>query len=216
MEEAFRLRRGDKLVLASHNEGKLREFSFLFAPFGIELISAAQLGISEPVEDGLSFHDNALIKALACARGAKMLALADDSGLCVDALDGRPGIHTANWAEKEDGTRDFNIGMKRVEDELQKLGAISPEQRTASFNATLCLAYPCGEHRFFEGKIKGTMIWPPRGNLGFGFDPVFMPEGYDKSFGEMSSEQKHSYKKGEEGLSHRARAFAKLVRECCE
>lgn len=214
MNNKFKLARGDKLVLATHNEGKLKEFKFLFAPFGLEIISAGQMGLPEPMEDGTSFQDNALIKALASAKGANMIALADDSGLCVDALDGAPGIYTADWAQKEDGTRDFNVGMKRVEDELQKNGATSPQQRTASFNATLCLAFPNGEHRFFEGRIGGTMVWPPRGDAGFGFDPTFMPDGYDISFGEMSSEQKHSYKKGEQGLSHRARAFAKLVEEC--
>jgi XTP/dITP diphosphohydrolase len=216
MKEEFKLKRGDKLVLATHNEGKLAEFKELFAPFGLELISAGQLGSPEPVEDGVSFKDNAAIKAHASAKGANMIALADDSGLCVDALDGAPGIYTADWAEKPDGTRDFDIGMKRVEDELQKLDAILPKQRKASFNATLCLALPSGEEMFFEGKIGGEMIWPPRGNIGFGFDPTFMPQGYDISFGEMSSSIKHSYKKGEKGLSHRARAFAKLVEVICE
>ena len=216
MNNKFKLARGDKLVLATHNEGKLNEFSDMFAPFGLELISAAQLGLPEPIEDGTSFQDNALIKALASAKGANMIALADDSGLCVDALDGAPGIYTADWAKKEDGTRDFYVGMKRVEDELQKKGATSQTQRTASFNATLCLAYPNGEHRFFEGKIGGTMVWPPRGELGFGFDPVFMPDGYDISFGEMSSSQKHGFKRGEAGLSHRARAFSKLVEKICD
>ncbi len=216
IKDKFKLKRGDRLVLATHNKGKLKEFSDLFAPFGLELISAGQLGLPEPIENGNSFEENAAIKAFASAKGANMLALADDSGLCVDALNGAPGIYTANWAELEDGTRDFNIGMQRVEDELQKIGALTSEQRTASFNATLCLAHPDGEKLFFNGKINGTMVWPKRGNLGFGFDPTFMPEKYDITFGEMSAQMKHSYKKGEQGLSHRSRAFAKLVRACCE
>ncbi len=216
MREEFKLKRGDKLVLATHNKGKLKEFSDLFAPFGLELISAGQLGLPEPVENGTSFRQNAAIKAHASAKGAGMIALADDSGLCVDALDARPGIYTADWAEKADGSRDFNIGMAKVEDELQKAGAINPEQRSGSFNATLCLALPDGDEMFFEGKIDGVMVWPPRGNIGFGFDPTFMPQGYDVTFGEMSSKQKHSYKKGQTGLSHRARAFAKLVETVCE
>ncbi len=216
MNEKFKLKRGDKLVLATHNKGKLKEFSDLFAPFGLELISAGQLDLPEPVEDGVSFRQNAAIKAHASAKGANMIALADDSGLCVDALNGDPGIYTADWAQKPDGSRDFTIGMKKVEDELQKVGAINKEQRGASFNATLCLALPTGEELFFEGKIAGEMIWPPRGDIGFGFDPSFMPQGYDVSFGQMSSEVKHSYKKGQKGLSHRARAFAKLVEVVCE
>lgn len=216
MDERFKLKRGDKLLLATHNEGKLKEFAFLFAPFGLEIISAGQLGLPEPIEDGISFKQNAAIKAHASAKAANMIALADDSGLCVDALGGAPGIYTADWAEKPDGSRDFDIGMKRVEDELQKANAIKTEQRKASFNATLCLALPSAEEMFFIGKIDGEMVWPPRGDIGFGFDPVFMPKGHEKTFGEMSSEKKHSYKKDEKGLSHRARAFAKLVGECCE
>jgi len=216
MNKKFKLKRGDKLLLATHNEGKLKEFSELFAPFGLELISAGQLGLPEPVEDGNSFQENSAIKAHAAAKGANMIALADDSGLCVDALNGDPGIYTADWAEKPDKSRDFNIGMQRVEDELQKAGAILPEQREAHFNATLCLALPSGEQMLFEGKVEGEMLWPPRGEIGFGFDPVFMPNGYDISFGEMSSDIKHSYIKGQTGLSHRARAFAKLVEACCE
>ncbi len=216
MNKKFMLKRGDRLVLATHNSGKFREFSSLFAPFGIEIISAANLGLKEPVEDGKTFKENAAIKARSAAKKTNMLALADDSGLEVEALNGEPGIYTANWAELPDGSRDFNIGMKRLEEELQKKGAFSAEQRGASFNATLCLAHPDGDEIFFIGKIKGTIIWPPKGDLGFGFDPVFMPEGYDITFGQMSETMKHSYKRGEQGLSHRARAFAKMIETICE
>ena len=214
MSDWFKLKRGDRLLLATHNKGKLKEFSDLFAPFGLEIISAKQLGLLEPIEDGTSFRENAAIKAHASAKGANMIALADDSGLMVDALDDAPGIYTADWAEKPDGTRDFDIGMKKVEDELQKAGATLPKQRKASFNATLCLANPLGDELFFEGTINGEMVWPPRGDLGFGFDPTFSPQNYDISFGEMSSEMKHSYKRGEQGLSHRSRAFAKMIEAC--
>ena len=210
------LKRGDRLVLATHNNGKFREFSSLFAPFGIEIISAANLGLKEPIEDGKTFKENAAIKAHSAAKKTNMLALADDSGLEVEALNGAPGIYTANWAELPDGNRDFNIGMKRLEEELQKKGALSADQRGASFNATLCLAHPDGDEIFFIGKIKGTIIWPPKGDLGFGFDPIFMPDGYDITFGQMSETMKHSYKRGEQGLSHRARAFAKMIEAICE
>jgi XTP/dITP diphosphohydrolase len=203
-----RLRAGDRLVLASHNAGKLAEFRELFAPFGLELISAAQLDLPEPDETGTTFAENARIKAHAAAKAAKMLALSDDSGLCVDALGGDPGVYTANWAGPN---RDFNHGMKRVEDALQAANATTPGQRHGSFNATLCLAHPDGRDALYEGRIDGTLVWPPRGDVGFGFDPVFMPEGFDVTFGEMPSSVKHGWAPGQEGLSHRARAFAKFV-----
>jgi len=213
MSSSLKLRPGDKLVLATHNTGKLKEFQDLFAPFGLELVSAGELGLPEPEETGTTFIENARLKAHAAAKGADMIALADDSGLCVDALGGKPGIHTARWAGPD---RDFNVGMKRVEDALQTANATIPSSRRGAFNATLCLALPGGEDMIFEGIAQGTLVWPPRGDLGFGYDPVFMPDGFDITFGEMPSEVKHSWTPGEAGLSHRARAFAKLVEACCE
>lgn len=212
MSDPFRLTPGTKLVLATHNAGKLKEFEELFAPFDLDIISAGELGLPEPDETGTSFAENARLKAHAAAKGAEMIALADDSGLCVDALGGKPGIFTARWAGPE---RDFMVGMKRVEDALQAANATTPAERRGSFNATLCLALPDGRDKLFEGIADGTLVWPPRGDLGFGFDPVFMPEGYDITFGEMPSEDKHSWSHGHVGLSHRARAFAKLVEACC-
>ncbi|KQN73639.1 non-canonical purine NTP pyrophosphatase [Devosia sp. Leaf64] len=203
-----KLRRGDRLVLATHNAGKLKEFQELFAPFGLELISAGELGLPEPEETGTTFAENARTKAHASANGANMLALSDDSGLCVDALDGQPGVYTADWAGVP---RDFNFAMQRVETELQAKGATTPEQRTASFNATLCLAHPDGRDMIFVGRCDGTLVWPPRGTIGHGYDPMFQPEGFDITFGEMAAEAKHSWAPGEKGLSHRARAFAQFV-----
>lgn len=210
-----RLKRGDALVLATHNAGKLAEFAELFAPFGLELVSAGALGLPEPEETGTSFVENARIKAHAAARGAGMIALADDSGLCVDALGGKPGVHTADWADTGAG-RDYGVGMRRVEDALQAANAGNPGQRRGAFTATLCLAHPDGRDVIFEGAVFGTLVWPPRGSMGFGFDPVFMPEGYDITFGEMPSEAKHSWAPGKVGLSHRARAFAKFVEGAIE
>jgi XTP/dITP diphosphohydrolase len=207
------LRRGDRLLLATHNEGKVREFRGLFAFLGIELLSAGELGLPEPEETGTSFVENARIKAHAAARSARMLALADDSGLMVDALNGQPGVYTANWAGPG---RDFLVGMRRVENGLQAAGAATPGQRHGSFNATLCLAHPDGRDAIYVGSVGGTLVWPPRGDIGFGFDPVFMPEGYDITFGEMTAEQKHSWAPGKVGLSHRARAFAAFVEGAVE
>lgn len=208
MTAIAKLRRGDRLVLASHNKGKLREFQELFAPFGLDIISAGELGLPEPDETGTTFAENARIKAHAAAKAADMLALSDDSGLCVDALGGDPGVYTANWAGPN---KDFSHGMKRVEDALQAANATSPGQRHGSFNATLCLAHPDGRDVLYVGKVEGTLVWPPRGERGHGFDPMFMPAGYDITFGQMPAEVKHSWAPGKEGLSHRARAFAKFV-----
>lgn len=213
MTEALRLREGDRLVLASHNAGKLREFQELFEPFGLEIVSAGELDLPEPDETGTTFAENARIKAHAAASASGMLALSDDSGLCVDALGGKPGVYTANWAGPN---KDFIHGMKRVEDALQAANATTPGQRRGSFNATLCLAHPDGRDWLFEGKVEGTLVWPPRGDIGFGFDPVFMPDGYDITFGQMPSAMKHSWAPGEMGLSHRARAFAKFVEGAIE
>jgi XTP/dITP diphosphohydrolase len=203
-----RLRVGDRLVLASHNKGKLDEFQDLFEPYGLELISAAELGLPEPEETGTTFAENARLKAHAAAQGSGMLALSDDSGLCVQALGGDPGVYTADWAGVP---RDFNHAMKRVEDALQAANATSPSQRRAYFNATLCLAHPDGRDVIYEGKCDGMLVWPPRGDRGHGYDPVFMPDGYDVTFGQMPAEMKHSWSPGSQGLSHRARAFAQFV-----
>jgi XTP/dITP diphosphohydrolase len=203
-----RLREGDRLVLATHNAGKLKEFQELFEPFGLELVSAGELGLPEPEETGTTFAENARLKAHAAAQGSGMLALSDDSGLCVDALNGDPGVYTADWAGVP---RDFNHAMKRLEDALQAANATSPGQRKGSFNATLCLAHPDGRDVIYAGKCNGTLVWPPRGDRGHGYDPVFMPDGYDITFGQMPAEMKHSWSPGEQGLSHRARAFALFV-----
>lgn len=213
MSAPLRLREGDRLVLASHNAGKLREFQELFEPFGLEIVSAGELDLPEPDETGTTFAENARIKAHAAASASGMLALSDDSGLCVDALGGDPGVYTANWAGPN---KDFTHGMKRVEDALQAANATTPSQRRGSFNATLCLAHPDGRDWLFEGKVEGTLVWPPRGDIGFGFDPVFMPDGYDITFGQMPSAMKHSWAPGEMGISHRARAFAKFVEGAIE
>lgn len=203
-----KLRRGDRLVLATHNSGKLKEFRELFAPFGLELVSAGELGLPEPEETGTTFAENARTKAHAAAKGANMLALSDDSGISVEALDGAPGVYTADWAGVP---RDFNFAMQRVEDELQAKGATTPEQRRAAFNATLCLAHPDGRDVLYVGRCEGTLVWPPRGTIGHGYDPMFMPDGHSQTFGEMTPEMKHSWAPGLPGLSHRARSFAQFV-----
>lgn len=190
------------LVIASHNAGKVREITALLGPHGMEPVSAGALGLPEPEETEDSFVGNATIKALASARGSGMPALADDSGLEVAALGGRPGVYTANWAEKPDGTRDWSMAMQKVEQELQALGPDTP--RDAAFVCTLALGWPDGHVDCFVGRVEGHVTWPPRGDRGFGYDPVFIPNGYDVSFAEMDPELKHR-------ISHRARAFEKLV-----
>ncbi|TKB88243.1 MAG: RdgB/HAM1 family non-canonical purine NTP pyrophosphatase [Mesorhizobium sp.] len=200
------------MVVASHNAGKLREFADLMAPFGIEAKSAKEYGLPEPDETGSTFEENALIKALAAAKATGLPALSDDSGLCVDALDGAPGVYTANWAETPDGSRDFGMAMQRTEVALQEVGAITPAQRKGRFVAVICLAFPDGQAEYFRGEVEGTLVWPPRGELGFGYDPVFLPNGFEKTFGEMSAEEKHGWKPGQPtALSHRARAFQKFA-----
>lgn len=202
-----------KIVVASHNEGKLREIADLIAPFGFEAKSAKEYGLPEPDETGTTFEQNAYIKAHAAASATGLPALSDDSGLMIDALGGNPGVYTANWAEADDGKRDFLRAMKRAEEAMEAAGAISPDQRKGRFVAVLCLAYPDGKAEYFRGEIEGTLVWPPRGELGFGYDPVFMPEGHDLTFGEMTAEQKHGWKPGQsDALSHRARAFQKFAR----
>jgi len=215
MGNITRLKRGAKLLIATHNAGKLAEFRELFSPLGIVLISAKDLDLPEPDETGTTFAQNARLKAHAAASAAGMVALADDSGLCVDALDGEPGVYTADWAATPNG-RDYQMAMRRVEDRLQAIGANSPGLRKGSFNATLCLAHPDGRDDLYVGQVSGTMVWPPRGDKGFGFDPMFMPDGFDITFGEMPSSAKHSWAPGQVGLSHRARAFAKFVEGAIE
>ena len=201
-----------KFVLASHNKGKLAEFAGLLAPFGYEVRSAAELGLAEPEETGTAFEENAYIKAFAAAKATGLPALADDSGMCADALDGAPGVYTADWATLPDGRRDFGVAMEKVEKLLQEKGATTRAARGARFVAVLCLCFPDGEAEYYRGEVEGHLVWPPRGSLGFGYDPVFQPEGYDRTFGEMTAEEKHGWKPGEEeGLSHRARAFRKFA-----
>jgi XTP/dITP diphosphohydrolase len=195
-----------KLVIASHNQGKVREIRALLAPYGIEPVSAAELGLPEPIETGTTFAENALLKARASAQGSGLVALADDSGLCVDALGGAPGVYTADWAEKqsfEGGPgRDWYLAMGKVEGKLSEL---RPDvNRSAAFVCTLALAWPDGESAVFEGRVEGSLTWPPRGTLGFGYDPVFVPTGGSQTFAEIAPENKHA-------ISHRADAFTKLV-----
>ena len=203
------------IVVASHNAGKIREIEDLIGPFGFSARSAAELKFEEPDETGTTFEENATIKALASAKASGLPALSDDSGLVIDALDGAPGVYTANWAEKEDGTRDFAMAMEKVETALAEKGATDAKDRTARFVSVLCLAWPDGHTELFRGEVEGHVVWPPRGDKGFGYDPVFQPEGFDTTFGEMSAEEKHGWKPGDaSALSHRARAFKVFVETC--
>ncbi len=196
-----------QLVIATHNAGKLREIGALIAPYGMEPVSAGDLGLPEPEETGTTFAENALLKARSAAQGAGLPALADDSGLCVAALGGRPGVHTADWAERQafEGSpgRDWYMAMGKVEGMLAALG---PDvDRSAYFTCTLALVWPDGHEALFEGRVHGSLTWPPRGTLGFGYDPVFVATGMDRTYAEIDPEQKHA-------ISHRADAFAKLVK----
>jgi len=196
------------LVAATHNAGKLREITNLIEPFGFTIKSAHELGLVEPEETGITFEENALIKALSAATLTGLPALSDDSGICVDALDGAPGVYTADWAIQDNGQRDFVKAMQKLEDAMQEKAVCEPALRSAQFVSVLCLAWPDGEHQFFRGEISGTLIWPPRGQDGFGFDPMFQPIGHEKTFGEMTAQQKHGWKPWDKiALSHRARAF---------
>jgi XTP/dITP diphosphohydrolase len=191
---------GRKLVVASHNAGKVAEIEALLAPLSIEVFSAAALGLVEPEETGMSFAENALLKAHAAAMASRLPALADDSGLEVEALGREPGIYSARWAGP---ARDFAMAMRNVEEKLKAIGAVTPDQRRAEFVCVLSLCLPDGDHREFEGRVSGTLIWPPRGSKGFGYDPMFVPVGSDRTFGEMEPADKHR-------ISHRAHAFRKL------
>lgn len=202
-----------KIVVASHNKGKLAEFADLIAPFGFEAKSAADYGLPEPEETGTTFEQNAYIKALAAASATGLPALSDDSGLMVDALDGAPGVYTADWAALEDGTRDFAMAMRVTEEKMAEKGALASDRRTGRFVSVICLAWPDGHAEYFRGEIDGHLVWPPRGEKGFGYDPMFQPEGFDVTFGEMSADEKHGWKPGDAtALSHRARAFQKFAR----
>jgi XTP/dITP diphosphohydrolase len=202
-----------RLVIATHNPGKLAEMRDLLAPFGIDALSAGELGLPEPEETGRTFRDNARIKATAAARASGMAAFADDSGLAVDALGGAPGIHSARWAGPN---RDFRFAMNEVQTKLMECGAKAPEQRRAHFVSALCVAWPDGHLEEFEAQVDGTVVWPPRGTQGFGYDPLFRPDGHERTFGEMSSDEKHGLPPRGKGLSHRARAFVKLAEACLE
>ncbi|KPF47351.1 RdgB/HAM1 family non-canonical purine NTP pyrophosphatase [Rhizobium sp. AAP43] len=205
------------IVVASHNAGKIGEIADLIGPFGFSAKSAKDLAFVEPDETGTTFEENAAIKALASARASGLPALSDDSGLVIDALDGAPGVYTANWAEREDGSRDFAMAMDKVEAALQERGATQAAQRTARFVSVLCLAWPDGHTEFFRGEVEGFVASAPRGTAGFGYDPIFQPLGHERTFGEMTSDEKHGWKPGDaEALSHRARAFKLFVETCLE
>ncbi len=199
-----KLTRGMRLVLASHNKGKLREIAELLAPYGIDVVSAGDLGLPEPDETEATFAGNARLKSVAAAMASGLPALSDDSGLEVATLDGAPGIYSARWAGP---SKDFALAMRKVEEALEVKGATGPEARRANFAAVLSLAWPDGSSQEFEGKVFGTLVWPPRGTRGFGYDPMFLPDGYTETFGEMPPEAKHA-------ISHRAVAFAKFVEAC--
>lgn len=186
------------IIIASHNQGKVREIGDLLRPLGLEVISAGELGLDEPEETGTTYIANAELKAHAAAKAANLPALADDSGLSVNALGGAPGIYSARWAGPD---KDFGVAMKRVADALLMAGT---QNRAAEFVCALSLAWPDGEVTSFEGRVSGTIIWPPRGDRGFGYDPIFVPDGHQISFGEMDPDKKHA-------MSHRARAFEQLV-----
>ncbi len=192
---------GSRLVIASHNKGKVGEIHDLLRPLGIEVVSAAELGLPEPEETGSTFIANAELKARVAASAAKLPCLADDSGLAVDALDGAPGIYSARWAGPK---RDFRLAMEAVEKKLQAGG---DKDRRAHFVAVLSLCWPDGHCESFEGKVFGRLTWPPRGDRGFGYDPIFIPDGRDTTFGEMDPQEKHA-------ISHRAEAFRQLLAAC--
>jgi XTP/dITP diphosphohydrolase len=199
---------GGSLVIATHNAGKLKEISALLDPYGLKCLSAGALGLPEPEETGTTFVENALIKARSAAEASQMPALADDSGLSVEALGGRPGVYTADWAERQwfegEPGRDWYMAMGKVEGMLQQLGPDT--ERTAAFHCVLAVAWPDGEYATYEGSCPGALTWPPRGELGFGYDPVFIPSAREGSetFAEIDPAEKHA-------ISHRADAFAKLV-----
>ena len=200
-----------ELVIATHNAGKLKELRELLVPYAIEAVSAGELALAEPEETGTSFRDNARIKAVAAATSAQRAAFADDSGLAVEALNGAPGIHSARWAGPQ---KDFAGAMARIARALAERGAVRAQERRARFVCALCVAWPDRHLEEFEGVIDGTIVWPPRGDAGFGYDPIFLPDGHSRTFGELTSEEKHGLPPVGSGLSHRARAFLKLAEAC--
>ena len=200
-----------KVVIATHNSGKLREMRELLAPYGIEAVSAGELHLAEPDETGLTFIANAYIKAKAACDASGLPAFSDDSGLCVEALNGDPGIYSARWAGPE---KDFSAAMAKIEAELAKKEAKEPSQRRAHFISALSIVWPDGEQIEVEGRVDGTLVWPPRGDAGFGYDPIFLPDGHSRTFGEMTSIEKHGLPPLGLGLSHRARAFTMLAKLC--
>ena len=202
-----------RLVIATHNPGKLAEMRELLAPYGIAAVSAGELDLPEPAETGDTFAANARIKATAAANAAQLPAFADDSGLVVDALGGQPGIYSARWAGP---SKDFAAAMNQIERLLQERGATEPAQRTAHFVSALCVAWPDGHCEEVEARADGTLAWPPRGTAGFGYDPAFLPDGHSRTFGEMTSIEKHGLPPLGLGLSHRAKAFVKLAEICLE
>lgn len=199
-----KLKQGMRVVVASHNTGKLREISDLLVPYGLDAVSAAELDLPEPEETETTFAGNARLKAVAAAVATGLPALSDDSGLAVDALGGAPGIYSARWAGPD---KDFNIAMRKVADEVRSRHGWTAPGPAAHFVCALCLAWPDGSNQVFEGRVSGVLVWPPRGMQGFGYDPMFRPEGHDVTFGEMEPERKHA-------MSHRARAFALFVEAC--
>ena len=201
------------LIIATHNAGKLAEMRELLAPHGIAAQSAGELGLAEPDETGKTFTANARIKAIAAMKATGKVAFADDSGLAVDALDGAPGIFSARWAGPN---KDFGAAMAQIERLLQERGATTPPQRKAHFVSALCVAWPDDHLEEVEARVDGTLVWPPRGTAGFGYDPMFLPDGHTRTFGEMESIEKHGLPPLGLGLSHRARAFVKLAEICLE
>ena len=200
-----------RLVIATHNPGKLEEMRELLMPFGIDTVSAGELGLPEPAEDGTTFKENARLKARAAATSYGSPAFADDSGLAVDALGGEPGIYSARWAGPD---KDFQAAMQAVEERLRERGAHAPSQRKAQFVCALCVAWPDGHVEDFDAAVHGILVWPPRGENGFGYDPMFLPDGHALTFGEMTNVEKHGLPPVSKGLSHRARAFLKLAEAC--
>jgi XTP/dITP diphosphohydrolase len=202
-----------RLVIATHNPGKLAEMRELLSPYGIDAVSAGELKLGEPEETGATFKANAAIKAVAAAQASQLPAFADDSGLVVDALDGAPGIYSARWAGD---SKDFTAAMTRIERLLQERGATTPDQRKAHFVSALCVAWPDGHLEEVEARADGTLVWPPRGDAGFGYDPLFLPDGHTRTFGEMTSMEKHGLPPHGLGLSHRAKAFVLLAEMCLD
>ena len=200
-----------RVVIATHNPGKLREMTELLAPYGIATVSAGQLNLPEPEETGTTFAENARIKAEAACKASGLPAFADDSGIAVAALDGAPGIHSARWGGR---AKDFRLAMDMVESKVRERNGGKSGNRNAHFISALCVAWPDGHVEEFEGRVDGVLVFPPRGDAGFGYDPMFLPNGHERTFGEMTADEKHGLPPRGLGLSHRARAFLKLAEAC--